>query len=823
MITYPHNFEEKIGFDKIRNLLKSKVISQLGEDKIDEIHYSTNIQEIEFNLQLCHEFKIICDKYDDFPTSYFFDIRQQINKLRIENNYLTVTELFDLKRSLETIKSIINFFKNKDAEQFPALKKIASQVQVFPFVYQKIDDILNKNGQIKDSASPELRNLRGSIAAKQNSISKLIHEIFKKAQSEGIVEADASLSVRDNKMLIPVSASNKRKIKGLIYDESATGKTAYIEPIESIELNNQLRELEFAERREIIKILISFANEVRPYVEELLNNYDFLAEIDFIRAKALLALDINAIKPQLQENSILDYRYAIHPLLYLNLKKEGKKVVPLDLEIDDKNRLVIISGPNAGGKSVCLKTIGLLQYMLQCGLLISVKETSKIGIFKNIFIDIGDQQSIENDLSTYSSHLYNMKFFVENADPDTLILIDEFGTGTEPIIGAAIAESLLEKLNILKVKGVITTHYTNLKHIASQEEGLVNGAMLFDSEKMAPLFILEIGKPGSSFAFEIATKIGLPNYIIENATKKVGAEHINFEKNLQELETEKKIVKALTQRNIALETEYNKKLDKLDKEIEDTINQRKNIIAVSKEQAKNILTTANKLIENTIHEIKTNNAEKELTKNIRKDFEESKQEFIETQDAEDQKILAKIEKLKQRQIEKLNAQKEQKPANKKEIPQDLTIKVGDTVRLDKKDNLGIVEEIKDQNAMIVMGNFRTFVNLKRLDKVPKQEINKEKPKITVNYQPNKEKENFFFGLDIRGLRAEEAIQKLTDYLDQAIMSEAHEFRILHGTGNGILRNIVRQYLKTQPLVKNCKDEIIQLGGAGITVVTLDLE
>jgi len=821
---YPNNFEEKIGFDKIRNLIKNKAISTLGKEKVDEIEFLISEELIDENLSLIEEFKIICEKYDDFPTSYFFDIREQLSKIKIENSYLSVAELFDLKRSLETIKSILNFFKTKEETTFPFLKKMSKQVQLFPFVYEKIDFILNKNGQIKDNASAELKNIKISMANKQNAVSKVINEIFKKAQNEGFVESDATLTIRDGKMLIPISASNKRKIKGLIYDESATGKTAFIEPLESIEINNQLRELEFAERREIIKILVLFATEIRPYIDELLQNYDFLAQIDFIRAKALFAFEINAIKPNILNTPTIDYRYAIHPLLYLSLRKENRKVVPLDLEIDSKNRIVLISGPNAGGKSVCLKTIGLLQYMFQCGILIPVKETSHIGIFKKIFIDIGDQQSIENDLSTYSSHLFNMKHFLENADSETIILIDEFGTGTEPIIGAAIAESILEKLNQNNVRGVITTHYTNLKHLASNSEGIINGAMLFDSLNMRPLFMLDIGKPGSSFAFEIATKIGLPQNIIQNAENKVGKDHVNFEKHLQQLETDKKTLKIQAQKIEKLEKDLVQKTEKLDKEIEFTLNQRKSILNLSKEQANNILSTANKLIENTIYEIRQSNAVKEPTKIIRKEFEEARQEFAESQLDEEQKILEKIERIKQKQLEKLIKPKTVKEQRTIEKIEDKTIKIGDTVRLDKQDNYGVVEELKDDNAMIVMGNLRTFVKLKRLEKVSHNEIknkNNEKSKITVNFDVRKEREEFLFGLDIRGFRVDEALQKVIQYLDDAIVAGASELKILHGTGNGILRQVVRDYLQTQPVVKSCKDEKIQFGGSGISIVELE--
>jgi len=825
-MNYPYNFEEKTGFDKIRNILKSKSLSPLGIERIDKMNFRSAKNVIEKQLNETYEFKIISERYDDFPTNYFFDVKPYLEKIKIENTYLTVSELFDLKRSLETIKSIIVFFKNKENEEFPYLKRLVQDIKVYPFVYEKIDAIINKNGQIRDNASLELKNIRIELNSKQSTISKIINEILKRALKEGLLEDDASVTIRDGKMLIPVPSSNKRKIKGFVHDESSTGKTSFIEPIESIELNNQIRELEFAERREIIKILTNFTDEIRPYIGELIDNFDFLGEIDFIRTKALFAIDINGILPNISHESMLDYRYAIHPLLYLNFRKEKRKVVPLDLEINNSQRIVLISGPNAGGKSVCLKTVGLLQYMFQCGLLIPVKETSTVGIFDKIFIDIGDEQSLENDLSTYSSHLLNMKHFIENSDDKTLILIDEFGTGTEPVIGASIAESILEELNKNKTKGVITTHYTNLKHFASQAEGIENGAMLFDNVNMRPLFQLEVGKPGSSFAFEIAAKIGLPKEIIKNAESKVGKDQVDFEKHLQQIEIDRKYFKEQNRRLEQLQKELEDKIQKNQTEIEFTLNQRKNILNISKEQAKNILTTANKLIENTIFEIKKADANKELTKEIRKDFDEAKQEFIESQEEEEQKILEKIEKLKQKEKDKLENPKQPKVKPVQEIKKDdNTLKIGDTVRIDKQETFGEIEEIKENTALVVMGNLRSFINLKRLEKISKNDrkiTEKQKEQtITVNYEVNKTRDEFLFGLDIRGMRADEALQKVMQYVDDAIVASAYELKILHGTGNGILRQIIREYLNSQPYVKSCRDERIQIGGAGITIVELD--
>lgn len=828
---YPENFEEKTGFDKIRIHLKENCLSELGKQRVDDLRFYTDYEFIKNSLLLVNEFKHICIYRDDFPVSYYIDVRKYLNKIRIENTYLTQFELFDLKRSLETIKNIISFFKKTKDDEYLNLKEFIKDIQLYPFVYEKINSIISKTGEIKDGASPELKNIRINLRNKQNSLSGVVNRILRSAQKENWVEKDASVTIRDGKMLIPVSASYKRRIKGAVYDESATGKTAYIEPFESIELNNEIREYEFAEKREIIRILMQFSDDIRPYIDELVQAYELLADIDLIRAKALFALKINAIMPRFQNDSVVDVRVAIHPLLYLAFEKEKRKVVPLDLELNESQRIILISGPNAGGKSVCLKTTGLLQYMLQCGLLIPVSDSSVYGIFKQIFIDIGDEQSIENDLSTYSSHLYNMKHFIENVNSETLILIDEFGTGTEPLLGAALAESILETLNKKRGKGVITTHYSNLKHFATESEGLENGAMLFDSKNMKPLYQLEIGKPGSSFAFEIAGKIGLPQQILKNAADKIGQEHIDFEKHLQDIEQDKRKLKSELQKLEQKEKKLENELLKLENEQEFTLKQRKNIINIAKEQAKVILNTANKQIENTIFEIKKAEAEKEKTKKIRENLNEFKNDFKKELDEEEAKIKAKIEKIKQKEHKKSERKKKKKLGEKQIADQkikneDQTIKIGDKVKVKDKDTICDVVDIKDNTAMVLIGNMQMFVSLKKLEKISKnkakeEQREKEQVKVNVNWESKKQKGDFLFGLDVRGLRAEEALQKVMKYIDEAIVAESKEVKILHGTGNGILRQVIRDYLSTQAIVKRVRDEKIQLGGAGISIVELD--
>ena len=543
---YPQNFEQKIGFDQIRQLLKDKCLSTLGEEKVSDMGFSEQYEVVEENLNQVTEFVRIIQEEDGFPDQFFFDVRPSLKRVRIEGMYLDEQELFDLRRSLETIRDIVRFLhrNNEDEEEsdspYPSLKRLAGDIAVFPQLIGKIDGILNKYGKIKDNASTELARIRRELANTMGSISRSLNSILRSAQSEGYVDKDVAPTMRDGRLVIPVAPGLKRKIKGIVHDESASGKTVFIEPAEVVEANNRVRELEGDERREIIRILTEFSNVLRPSIPEILQSYEFLAEIDFIRAKSYFAIQTNSLKPAIENEQLLDWTMAVHPLLQLSLAKHGKKVVPLDIELNKKQRILIISGPNAGGKSVCLKTVGLLQYMLQCGMLIPMHERSHAGIFSSIFIDIGDEQSIEDDLSTYSSHLTNMKIMMKSCNERSLILIDEFGGGTEPQIGGAIAEAVLKRFNQKRTFGVITTHYQNLKHFAEDHEGVVNGAMLYDRHLMQALFQLQIGNPGSSFAVEIARKIGLPEDVIADASEIVGSEYINADKYLQDIVRDKR-------------------------------------------------------------------------------------------------------------------------------------------------------------------------------------------------------------------------------------------------------------------------------------------
>ncbi|MBT6007579.1 MAG: endonuclease MutS2, partial [Prolixibacteraceae bacterium] len=613
------------------------------------------------------------------------------------------------------------------------------------------------------------------------------------------------------------------------YDESATGKTSYVEPNEIVEMNNEIRELEYAERREIVKILTNFSNDIRPYLEELFYSYDFLGEIDFIRAKAMLAIEFNAINPEFSNEAIIDWKHAVHPLLMKTLKKENRKIVPLNIKLTSEKHILLISGPNAGGKSVCLKTVGLLQYMLQCGLLIPVNESSKTGIFSQLFIDIGDEQSLENDLSTYSSHLLNMKHFVKNSNEKTLILIDEFGTGTEPMLGGAIAESILDKLNQLQTFGVITTHYTNLKHFASSASGIVNGAMLYDSQNMNPLFQLEIGKPGSSFAFEIARKIGLPEDILDNATEKIGKDHIDFDRNLRKINRDKHYWETKRQKIRKVEKILDEMAANYEEELKETKKLRKVVLAKAKEDADLLLSGVNKKIENTIHEIRKAQAEKEKTKLERQKLDQLKKDVIKKTTQSDEHIDKKIKKLREREKRRnQNRPEESKITVQIEKPEEhIELQPGDKVRIKGQNTIGDLIEINLKNAVVAFGQLITTlprVQIERLSNNEAKNLGKNRKSGTSRLAENFSEKRLTFKpeIDIRGQRVEEAISKVTEFIDEAIMFEVGQLRILHGKGHGILKETIREFLRSEPMVKNFKDEHVDFGGAGITVVNLAL-
>lgn len=834
---YPQNFEQKIGFDQIRQLLKNKCLSTLGEERVDDMAFSDNYTDINRWLEQVMEFVRIIQEEDSFPDQYFFDVRTSLKRIRVEGLYMDEQELFDLRRSLETIRDIVRFLQQSDDDEeytdeegnspYPALKELAGDILVFPQLITRINNILDKFGKIKDNASTELLRIRRELSATTGSISRSLNAILRTAQSEGYVDKDVTPTMRDGRLVIPVAPGMKRKIKGIVHDESATGKTVFIEPAEVVEANNRIRELEGEERREIIRILTEFSSVIRPQIPALLQSYEFLAEIDFIRAKALLGLEFKAGKPSFEDRQILDWFDAIHPLLQLSLTKHGKKVIPLEIELTPQQRILLISGPNAGGKSVCLKTVGLLQYMLQCGLLVPMHERSHAGVFSHIFIDIGDEQSIEDDLSTYSSHLTNMKVMMKSCNEKSLILIDEFGGGTEPQIGGAIAEAVLKRFNLKQTFGVITTHYQNLKHFAESHEGVVNGAMLYDRHEMRALFQLQIGNPGSSFAVEIARKIGLPEEVIADASEIVGSEYIQSDKYLQDIVRDKRYWETKRQNIRKREKQMEETIARYEKEIEELERSRKEILKKAKEAAEQLLQESNAKIENTIRTIKEAQAEKEMTRLARQELADFKEQVadIEKQSMEE-KIARKMDKLREKQERKKEKKAQQQKAPAQPTPVIKPIAEDDYVRIKGQTSVGQVLEINGKNAVVMFGLMKTNVKLDRLERTEAPQQNKALTKATTFVSSEtqermyEKKLNFKQDIDVRGMRGDEAIQAVTYFIDDAILVGVSRVRILHGTGTGILRTLIRQYLATVPGVAHFQDEHVQFGGAGITVVDL---
>lgn len=810
-----------------------------------DMAFSDRFQEVEEWLNQVSEFVRILQEEDGFPAQYFFDVRPSLKRIRVEGMYLDEQELFDLRRSLETIRDIVRFLLSKEDEEeegvspYPCLQRLAGDITVFPQLITKVNGILSPYGKIKDNASPELARIRRELASTMGSISRSLNSILRNAQSEGVVDKDVTPTMRDGRLVIPVAPALKRKIRGIVHDESASGKTVFIEPAEVVEANNRIRELESDERREIIRILMEFSAELRPLIPDVLLSYEFLAEIDFIRAKALLAEQTVAVKPALEKEPVLDWTRAVHPLLQLSLAKHGKKVVPLDIELNKQQRILLISGPNAGGKSVCLKTVGLLQYMLQCGLLIPLHECSHAGLFSSIFIDIGDEQSIEDDLSTYSSHLTNMKNMMKHCSGQSLILIDEFGGGTEPQIGGAIAEAVLKRFNEKGTFGVITTHYQNLKHFAEDHEGVVNGAMLYDRHLMQALFQLQIGNPGSSFAVEIARKIGLPEEVIADASEIVGSEYINADKYLQDIVRDKRYWENKRQNIRQREKQMEDTIARYQKEMEELQRARKEILQKAKAEAEGLMQEANARIENTIRSIKEAQAEKKKTKLARQELTDFREEMEErTRMEEADKIARKMEKLKEKQNRKkekkdraaagggLSAEELAAREARKEAERLAAIVPGVHVKIKGQTSVGEVLEINGKNAVVAFGSIKTTVKTDRLERTqaqPRQaDVSTKSTFISTQTQDSmyEKKLHFKQDIDVRGMRGDEALQAVTYFIDDAILVGVSRVRILHGTGTGILRTLIRQYLNTVPGVRHFADEHIQFGGAGITVVDL---
>ncbi len=813
---YPRNFEQKIGFEIIRQMIQENCLSSMGISYVEKIRFTSNFELLNKLLHQVEEFRQILLLEENFPSGDYFDLNPELRRISIPGTYIEQEKLFDLKSSLTTIDECIDFINNLEENKFPSILSLAKPVKLDKNIILKIQNIIDKKGDIKDNASSNLKSIRSQLYAKKSSIDRKINKSLKDAKKSGWVNGDAEVTIRGGRLVIPIPASYKRQIRGFIHDQSATGQTVYVEPEEIFDTNNEIRELEGEERREIINILKEFTDFIRPAIPDLLEAYRFLGLIDFIRAKAKLAIKINGIKPLLEDTNSINWEKAVHPLLYLSHQKQNKIVVPLDIKLDTEQRILVISGPNAGGKSVCLKTIGLLQYMLQCGLLIPVKENSTAGIFQNLFIDIGDEQSLENDLSTYSSHLMNMKHFSLQANAETLFLIDEFGTGTEPQLGGAIAEAILEKLNEKLAFGVITTHYSNLKLLARQGNGIVNGAMLFDTKAMQPLYQLSIGKPGSSFAFEIARKIGFPKIILKAAEKKTGIKQLDFDQQLQQLDIEKKELQA-KQDEIKVADDFLAEMIKKYESLSTELKSKKSeILEKARKEAHELIESSNKLIENTIKEIRESQAEKEKTKKLRQDLKDKQD-----------KIITKTTKprAEKKKLEKLNISKEENKVgdiNKT----DETIRVGDIVTIEEQDITGEALDINDDEIVVGFNSVTFKTQLNKVKKSSRKESNdipfqrKRSSYANIIENMNAKMTTFKLQLDVRGKRGEEAVELVRQYIDDAILLNVKEVKILHGKGYGILRTLIHDYLKSVQEIKEFKDEHIERGGHGITIVIL---
>lgn len=839
---YPSNFENKIQFSEIRSLLKGYCLCQLGKDKVDEMAFNGDVAVINTMLRQTREFRRLQEESDDFPLQFFFDMRESVKRIRLEGTHLEENEIFDLRRSLETIAAIVRFLDRGSDEgvyDYPTLHELTEGVLTFPEILRRIDQILDKYGKVKDSASPALADIRMQLHKAEGSVSRTLYSILRAAQSEGLVDKDVTPTVRDGRLVVPIAPGLKRKIKGIVHDESSTGKTVFVEPTEVVEANNRIRELEAEERREVVRILVDFTKLVRPYVNEIIYAYLLLADIDFIRARAEFAVLVGGIEPEVQASPVIDWISSRHPLLWLALKKQDKPVVPLDITLTRDRHILIISGPNAGGKSVCLKTVGLLQYMLQCGLSVPMSERSTVGVFKNLMIDIGDEQSIENDLSTYSSHLLNMKNMMRQANDGTLLLIDEFGTGTEPQIGGAMAEAVLNQFVKKQAWGVITTHYQNLKHYADSHDGIANGAMLYDRHEMRPLFQLAIGQPGSSFAIEIARKTGIPEEVIKEASEMVGSDYIQSDKYLQDIVRDKRYWENKRQNVHQREKELERTVAHYEKEIADLEQSRKDILRKAKEQAEELLKESNKKIENAIREIRESQAEKEETKRIREELNEFKAGVSEIDaKANDDLIAKKIRQIQERkerhkkhkdekaERERQAAAKLREAASKAAKKEGRNLEVGDSVKIKGLSTVGKIESMDGRNATVIFGGMRTKMPASRLEYVDMAEAKKEDvaPVFNVSRETREtidnRKLNFHQDLDVRGMRGDEALNAVMYFIDDACLVGMSRVRILHGKGNGILRQLIRQYLATVPSVTSFRDEHVQFGGAGITVVDI---
>ena len=826
MMIYPSNFEQKIGFDRLREQIVELCNTFAAREIIRGERFSTSAEEITLRQEIADEMRVLIMLDPDAPRDEFPDLEGVVAKIGVEGAFLTAEELVILRQALTAVGNMVGFIMSRREEQYPRLRSRSERVCVFPDVIRRINQLVDDDGEIRDGASHELLSIRRAIREHEGQVSKRLQQVLNNAKRAGVVDADAMISIRDGRAVIPVSAANKRKLNGFIHDESATGRTFYIEPVEVVELNNQLKELEYAERREIVRLLTEFTEELRPDAEPISEAGEYLSEMDSVRAKARWAIENGAGKPIVSLDDRMVLRNAYHPLLAQTLKREKKELVPLDMQLDKEKHILVISGPNAGGKSVCLKTTGIVQYMFQCGFPVTAGEMSELPVFDSICIDIGDEQSMDNDLSTYSSHLLNMKNMLQAASSKTLVLIDEFGSGTEPVIGGAIAEAILERLLEKGCYGVITTHYSNIKYYATGTDGIANGAMMFDVQNIRPLFKLEQGKPGSSFAIEIARKIGLPEDIIRTASDKAGSDHINLERQLREIARDRRYwsqkrdrIRQTDRKVEELESSYEQQLSRIKEE-------RKEIIGKAKEEAQRLIADANRQIENTIRTIKEAQAEKELTRLARRELDEFKESVEKTSSSFDShKVEQEMEKLlrrKQRREENKKRKGEVVAEPELAVPAPKPIEVGSKVKIEGQEVLGVVQSIKGKRAQVAFGQILTMVEKDKLILVSNAEYKKSirptQARTVLSVDISTRKLNFRDSVDVRGMRAVEALEVVQDLVDDALMVGVGGVTILHGKGTGALQQEIRRYLRSVPEVESAKDEHADRGGAGITVV-----
>ena len=813
---YPKNFEDKIGFTAVRHEVSRRCMSAMGAEQCAAMGFSTRHDLVTLWLKQTSEFVDIARSGREFPLDHYHDLRAVLKAVLPPGTFLTTDNLQHLQGSLETMSALHRFFGTADETPYSALRRLVQSIDTFGEVSIEIGRVLDKQGNVKDSASPTLGTLRRQLASLQSSVSGIVRRVIAEGRAAGWLENDVQPSVRDGRLVIPVAPAHKRKVGGIVHDESASGKTVFIEPAEVVEAGNRIRETEAEIEREVVRILTALTDVVRPHVPAIVASLDTMGTFDFIRAKALFAIDVDGQLPHVGPDPHIEWFGAVHPALLLSLREQGKRVVPLSLELNHDQRILLISGPNAGGKSVCLKTVGVVQYMMQCGVLPTLHSNSHMGIIDDIMIDIGDQQSIEDDLSTYSSHLQNMKTFLQSGNKRSLILIDEMGSGTEPQIGGAIAQAILTQLNKRQVMGVVTTHYQNLKQMAEDTPGIVNGAMLYDRQHMQPLFQLSVGYPGSSFAIEIARKTGLPASVIDQAREIVGSDYVNIDKYLLDIvrdrrywENKRQDVHNKQKKLDAVIEDYNQRLAQLRE-------QQREIIKQAREQAREIVQQSNAQVERTIQEIRAMQAEREKTKQVRQQLEEFKQRLA--KDDNPQNDL-----LQQLQDNQPCRQKQAKKKKTPAVPKDAPIEVGDSVVLSGTSTVGTVISIDEKYALVAFGNLKTRVETSRLERTMRKPQRQQAPSVsnTTKDVIRSRQLQFSPDIDVRGMRADEALQAVTYFIDDAIQFNAGRVRILHGTGTGALRQAIRQYLDTIAGVRSYHDEHVQFGGAGITVVDLD--